>query len=183
MTVLKEKYTKDVVPHMMKLFGYKNIMQVPKVEKVIINMTTGEAVSNQKVLDSAVSDMTKISGQKPVITKAKKSIAGFKLREGVPIGCKVTLRSTRMYEFMQRLFNIALARVRDFKGVSWNAFDGRGNYALGIKEQIIFPEIDYDKIDKVRGMDIIFTTSAKTDEEGRELLRALGMPFEEKEGK
>ena len=183
MTVLQEKYTKEVVPHMMKRFGYKNIMQVPKVEKVVLNMTTGEATSNSKVLEFAVSDMTKIAGQKPVITKAKKSIAGFKLREGMPIGCKVTLRKSRMYEFMQRFFNIALARVRDFKGVSLNSFDGRGNYALGIKEQIIFPEIDYDKIDKVRGMDIIFTTTAKTDEEGMELLKALGMPFEEKEGK
>ncbi|MDR2883768.1 MAG: 50S ribosomal protein L5 [Deferribacteraceae bacterium] len=177
MTVLQEKYLKEVVPHMMKTFGYKSIMEVPKVEKVVLNMGVGEAALNSKVLEFAVSDMTKITGQKPVITRAKKSIAGFKLREGMPIGCKVTLRRAMMYEFMQRLFNIALARVRDFKGTPLNSFDGRGNYALGIKEQIIFPEIDYDKIDKVRGMDIIFTTTAKTDEEGRELLRALGMPF------
>ena len=183
MTVLQEKYVKEITPYMMKRFGYKNVMQVPRVEKVVLNMTTGEAVSNSKVLEFALSDMAKISGQKPIITKAKKSIAGFKLREGMSIGCKVTLRGAKMYEFMQRFFNIALARVRDFKGVSLNAFDGRGNYALGIKEQIIFPEIDYDKIDKVRGMDVVFATTARTDEEGRELLRALGMPFEEREVK
>jgi large subunit ribosomal protein L5 len=181
MTVLQEKYQKEVVPHMMKTFGYTSIMQVPRVEKLVLNMGVGEAATNSKVLEFAVSDMAKITGQKPVITRAKKSIAGFKLREGMPIGCKVTLRRHMMYEFMQRLFNIALARVRDFKGTNPEAFDGRGNYALGIKEQIIFPEIDYDKIDKVRGMDIIFTTTAKTDEEGRELLRALGMPFAQKE--
>ena len=181
MTVLQEKYQKEVVPHMMKTFGYKNIMQVPRVEKVVLNMGVGEAATNSKVLEFAVADMEKITGQKPVVTRAKKSIAGFKLREGMPIGCKVTLRRHMMYEFMQRLFNIGLARVRDFKGTNPDAFDGRGNYALGVKEQIIFPEIDYDKIDKVRGMDIIFTTSAKTDEEGRELLKALGMPFAHEE--
>lgn len=177
MTELKNKYLKEVVPHMMKTFSYKNVNQVPVVEKVVLNMAVGEAVSNSKVLEHALSDMTKIAGQKPVLTKAKKSIAGFKLREGMPIGCKVTLRHDKMYEFMQRFFNIALARVRDFKGVNSKSFDGRGNYAIGIKEQIIFPEIDYDKIDKVRGLDVIITTSAKTDEEGRELLKALGMPF------
>lgn len=177
MTVLKDKYLKDVVPHLMKTFSYKNVNQVPKVEKVVLNMGVGEAVANAKVLEHAISDMAKITGQKPVVTRAKKSIAGFKLREGMPIGCKVTLRHDRMYEFLQRFFNIALARVRDFKGVNPKSFDGRGNYAMGVKEQIIFPEIDYDKIDKVRGMDVIITTTAKTDEEGRELLRALGMPF------
>ncbi len=177
MTVLKDKYLKDVVPHMMKTFSYKNINQVPKVEKVVLNMGVGEAVANAKVLEHAIEDMAKISGQKPVVTRAKKSIAGFKLREGMAIGCKVTLRHDRMYEFLQRFFNIALARVRDFKGVNPKSFDGRGNYAMGVKEQIIFPEIDYDKIDKVRGMDVIITTTAKTDEEGRELLKALGMPF------
>lgn len=177
MTELKDKYLKEVVPHMMKTFSYKNVNQVPVVEKVVLNMAVGEAVSNSKVLEHAVSDMTKIAGQKPVLTTAKKSIAGFKLREGMAIGCKVTLRQDMMYEFLQRFFNIALARVRDFKGVSPKSFDGRGNYAVGIKEQIIFPEIDYDKIDKVRGLDVIITTSAKTDEEGRELLKALGMPF------
>lgn len=181
MTVLQEKYSKEVVPHMMKKFGYKNIMQVPKVEKVVLNMAVGEAVQNSKVMDFAVSDMTKITGQKPVVTRAKKSIAGFKLREGMPIGCKVTLRKQMMYEFLHRFFYIALARVRDFKGTNPDSFDGRGNYAMGLKEQIVFPEIDYDKIDKVRGMDIIITTSAKTDEEGRELLRAMGMPFANEE--
>jgi large subunit ribosomal protein L5 len=150
---------------------------VPKVEKIVLNMGIGEAVANSKVMEFALADMAKITGQKPIVTRAKKSIAGFKLREGMPIGCKVTLRRDMMYEFMERFFNIALARVRDFKGTNPNSFDGRGNYAMGVKEQIIFPEIDYDKIDKVRGMDIIFTTTAKTDEEGRELLRALGMPF------
>lgn len=177
MTVLKDKYLKDVVPHMMKTFSYTNVNQVPKVEKVVLNMGVGEATANAKVLEHAVEDMAKIAGQKPVVTRAKKSIAGFKLREGMPIGCKVTLRHDRMYEFLQRFFNIALARVRDFKGVNPKSFDGRGNYAMGVKEQIIFPEIDYDKIDKVRGMDVIITTTAKTDEEGRELLKALGMPF------
>lgn len=177
MTVLQEKYTKEVIPYMMQKFGYKNAMQVPKLEKVVLNMAVGEAVQNSKVLEFAVSDMTKIAGQKPVVTRAKKSIAGFKLREGMPIGCKVTLRRAMMYEFLQRLFNITLARVRDFKGVSTTSFDGRGNYAFGLKEQIVFPEIDYDKIDKVRGLDIMINTTAKTDEESRELLRALGMPF------
>jgi len=177
MSVLKEKYLKEVVPYLMEKFKYKSIMQVPKVEKVVLNMGVGEAVSNSKVLDFAVRDMELIAGQKPVITRAKKSIAGFKLREGMPIGCKVTLRRERAYEFLNRLLNIGLARVRDFSGVNPNSFDGRGNYALGIKEQIVFPEIDYDKIDKIRGFDVIITTSAKTDEEARELLRALGMPF------
>lgn len=177
MNELKKKYVDEVVPHLMKTFSYGNVMEVPKVEKIVLNMGVGEAIQNSKIMEFAVGDMAKITGQKPVVTRAKKSIASFKLREGMPIGCKVTLRGERMYEFMQRLFFIALARVRDFKGVPTKSFDGRGNYALGIKEQIVFPEIDYDKIDKVRGMDIIFTTSAKTDEEGRELLRALGMPF------
>jgi len=177
MTVLKAKYQKDVIPFLMKTNGYKNINEVPRVEKVVLNMGVGEAATNSKVLDHAVSDMSKISGQKPILTRAKRSIAGFKLREGMPIGCKVTLRNDRMYEFLQRLFDVSLARVRDFRGVNPNSFDGRGNYALGIKEQIVFPEIDYDKIDKVRGMDIIITTTAKTDEEGRHLLKALGMPF------
>ena len=177
MTVLREKYQKEVVPFLMKEHGYKNINQVPVITKVVLNMGVGEAATNSKVLDHAVADMAKIAGQKPILTKAKRSIAGFKLREGMPIGCKVTLRNEIMYEFLQRFFNIALARVRDFKGVNPNSFDGRGNYAVGIKEQIIFPEIDYDRIDKVRGLDVIITTTAKTDEEGRQLLKALGMPF------
>jgi large subunit ribosomal protein L5 len=179
MALLQQKYKEEVVPALMKRFGYKNINQVPKVQKVVLNMAVGEAVENAKVLEFAVSDMTKIAGQKPVVTKAKKSIAGFKLKEGDNIGCKVTLRRDRMYEFLERLINIALARVRDFRGVNPKSFDGRGNYAFGIKEQIIFPEIDYDKIDKPRGLDVIITTSAASDEEGRELLRALGMPFAE----
>jgi len=162
---------------MTKKFGYKNIMEVPKLEKVIINMGVGEAKENAKVLDSAVADLEKIAGQKPVITRAKKSVANFKLREGMAIGCKVTLRGERMYEFVDRLINLALPRVRDFRGVNPNAFDGRGNYALGIKEQLIFPEIEYDKIDKVRGMDVIFVTTANTDEEARELLTQFNMPF------
>lgn len=174
---LKEKYDKEVVPALQKKFNYKNPMEVPKVEKVIINMGVGEAVQNPKVLDGAVQDLTLISGQKPVVTRAKKSIAQFRLREGMPIGCKVTLRGDRMYHFMDKLFNVALPRVRDFRGVSPKAFDGRGNYTLGIKEQLIFPEIDYDKIDKVRGMDVVIVTTAKTDEEARELLDQLGMPF------
>ena len=161
----------------MKKFGYKNIMQVPKIEKVVINMGIGEAKENVKILDAAASDLQTITGQKPVITKAKKSIANFKIREGMPIGCKVTLRGDRMYEFVDRLINLALPRVRDFRGVNPNAFDGRGNYALGIKEQLIFPEIEYDKIDKIRGMDIIFVTTARTDEEARELLAQFNMPF------
>ena len=174
---LQEKYEKEVIPALMEKFGYKNIMEVPKLEKVIINMGVGEAKENSKVLDSAVADLQIISGQKPVITRAKKSVANFKVRENMPIGCKVTLRKQKMYEFADKLMAIALPRVRDFRGVSAKAFDGRGNYALGVKEQLIFPEIEYDKVDKVRGMDIIFVTTAKTDEEARELLRFLGMPF------
>ncbi|HAL87056.1 MAG TPA: 50S ribosomal protein L5 [Deferribacteraceae bacterium] len=181
MAELKEKYLKEVVPALMKKFSYENIMQVPKIEKIVLNMGLGEAVTNSKVVDHALSDMTIIAGQKPVVTRAKKSIAAFKLREGMPIGCKVTLRGNTAYEFFQRFTRIALARVRDFKGVSAKSFDGRGNYAMGLKEQIVFPEIEFDKIDKIRGMDIIITTTAKTDEEARELLRALGMPFEEAE--
>ncbi|WP_426348307.1 50S ribosomal protein L5 [Alloiococcus sp. CFN-8] len=174
---LQEKYTNEVVPALMEKFGYKNIMEVPKLEKVIINMGIGEAKENSKVLDSALADLQIIAGQKPVLTRAKKSVANFKIRENMPIGCKVTLRKQKMYEFADKLMSIALPRVRDFRGVSSKAFDGRGNYALGIKEQLIFPEIEYDKVDKVRGMDIVFVTTAKTDEEARELLRFLGMPF------
>ena len=174
---LKEFYQTDIMEAMMKKFGYKNKMQVPKLEKVVINMGVGEAKENAKVLESAVADLEKISGQKPVVTKAKKSVANFKLREGMSIGCKVTLRGERMYEFVDRLINLALPRVRDFRGVNPNAFDGRGNYALGIKEQLIFPEIQYDKIDKVRGMDVVFVTTAQTDEEARELLTQFNMPF------
>jgi large subunit ribosomal protein L5 len=174
---LRDTYESDIKVAMIKKFGYKNVMQVPKLEKIVLNMGVGDARENVKVLESAVKDMTEISGQKPVITKAKKSVANFKLREGMPIGCKVTLRGERMYEFADRLINLALPRVRDFRGVSADSFDGRGNYALGIKEQIIFPEIEYDKVDKVRGMDVIFVTTARTDEEARELLRLFGMPF------
>lgn len=174
---LKDIYKNEIVPEMIKKFGYKNIMQVPKLEKVVVNMGVGEAKENAKLLESAMADMATITGQKPVQTKAKNSIANFKIREGMPIGCKVTLRGERMYEFADRLINLALPRVRDFHGVNPNAFDGRGNYALAIKEQLIFPEIEYDKVDKVRGMDIIFVTSAKTDEEARELLRLFNMPF------
>ncbi|WP_371365842.1 50S ribosomal protein L5 [Sporomusa rhizae] len=174
---LKEKYKQEVAQAMMEKFGYKNVMEIPKVEKVVINMGVGEAVGNPKVLDAAVNDMTLIAGQKPVVTRAKKSIAAFKIREGMPIGAKVTMRGERMYQFLDKLFNISLPRVRDFRGVSPKAFDGRGNYTLGIKEQLIFPEIEYDKIDKIRGMDIIIVTTAKTDEEARELLRLMGMPF------
>ena len=177
MNRLQERYEKEVVPAMMEKFGYKNIMQVPKKEKVVINMGVGEAKDNPKVLESAVSDLQIIAGQKPVLTRAKKSVANFKIRENMALGCKVTLRKTNMYEFVDKLVSIALPRVRDFRGVSAKAFDGRGNYSLGIKEQLIFPEIEYDKVDKVRGMDIIFVTSANTDEEARELLRFLGMPF------
>ena len=176
-TRLQEKYLSEAVKVLMEKFNYKKVMEIPKIEKVVINMGVGEAVGNSKALESAVADLTAISGQKPVITKAKKSIAAFKLRQGMPIGAKVTLRGDRMYYFLDKLMNIALPRVRDFRGVSPTAFDGRGNYALGLKEQLIFPEIDYDKIDKVRGMDIIIVTTAKTDEEARELLRILGMPF------
>lgn len=177
MARLKDLYLNDIVAGMTKKFGYKNVMEVPKLEKIVINMGVGEAKENAKALDSAVKDLEIISGQKAVITKAKKSIANFKLREGMSIGCKVTLRGEKMYEFADRLINLSLPRVRDFRGVNPNAFDGRGNYALGIKEQLIFPEIDYDKVDKVRGMDIIFVTTAKSDEEGRELLTQFGMPF------
>ncbi|MEG0773146.1 50S ribosomal protein L5 [Clostridium sp.] len=174
---LQEKYNNEVVQAMMEKFGYKNIMEVPKLEKIVLNMGVGEAKDNAKVLDAALADMQLITGQKPVLTRAKKSVANFKLRENMPIGCKVTLRKNKMFEFADKLMNIALPRVRDFRGVPSKSFDGRGNYALGIKEQLIFPEVEYDKIDKVRGMDIIFVTSAKTDEEARELLRFLGMPF------
>ena len=177
-TRLKEQYKTEIVEAMTKKFGYKNIMQVPKLDKIVINMGVGEAKENAKILEAAVSDMETISGQKAVITKAKKAVANFKIREGMPIGCKVTLRGDKMYEFLDRLVNLALPRVRDFRGVSANSFDGRGNYSLGIKEQLIFPEIEYDKVDKVRCMDIIFVTTAKTDEEARELLRLFNMPFE-----
>lgn len=170
-------YSNEIKDAMMKKFGYKNVMQIPKLEKIVINMGVGEARENAKVLDAAVKDLETISGQKAVITRAKKSVANFKLREGMPIGCKVTLRGEKMYEFTDRLVNLALPRVRDFRGVNPDAFDGRGNYALGIKEQLIFPEIEYDKVDKVRGMDIIFVTTAQTDEEARELLTLFGMPF------
>ncbi|ALS24873.1 MULTISPECIES: 50S ribosomal protein L5 [Paenibacillus] len=174
---LKDRFLNEITPALMQKFNYTTVMQVPKIEKVVINMGVGEAVSNSKVLDTAVQDLQLISGQKPVITKAKKSIAGFKLRENMPIGVKVTLRGERMYHFLDKLFNVALPRVRDFRGVSTKAFDGRGNYTLGLKEQLIFPEIEYDKVDKVRGMDIVIVTTAKTDEESRELLTQLGMPF------
>lgn len=177
MARLKEKFVKDVAPQLMKKFNYDSVMQIPKLEKVVINMGVGEVKDNPKALESASNDLAIITGQRPAITKAKKSIAGFKLREGMKIGCKVTLRGSRMFEFVDKLFNVALPRVRDFKGVSTNSFDGRGNYSLGLKEQLIFPEIDYDKIDKIRGMDVVFVTTAKTDEEARELLRLLGMPF------
>ncbi|WP_368489086.1 50S ribosomal protein L5 [Clostridium sp. BJN0013] len=177
---LQEKYKKEVVPALMEKFGYKNIMQAPKLEKIVINMGVGEAKDNPKVLESAVNDLTIITGQKPVLTRAKKSIANFKLRENMAIGCKVTLRKQYMYEFADKLMNVALPRVRDFSGVSDKSFDGRGNYSLGIKEQLIFPEIEYDKIDKVRGMDIVFVTTANTDEEAKELLRLFGMPFAQK---
>ncbi|PTM54673.1 50S ribosomal protein L5 [Desmospora activa] len=174
---LKERYQQEISPALMKKFEYQSPMQVPKVEKVVINMGVGEAVQNAKVLDSAVEDLTLISGQKPVITRAKKSIAGFKLREGMPIGTKVTLRGERMYDFLDKLINVALPRVRDFRGISPKAFDGRGNYTLGLKEQLVFPEIEYDKVDKVRGMDIVIVTTADSDEEARELLTQMGMPF------
>ena len=177
MSRLKEQYQNEIVDAMIKKFGYKNIMEVPKLDKVVINMGIGEAKDNAKLLDSAIADMEKITGQKAVVCKAKKSVANFKLREGMAIGCKTTLRGEKMYEFVDRLINLALPRVRDFRGVNPNEFDGRGNYALGIKEQLIFPEIEYDKVDKVRGMDIIFVTTAKTDEEARELLKQFNMPF------
>ena len=177
MARLKEQYQNEIVDALIKKFGYKNIMEVPKLDKVVINMGIGEAKDNAKLLDTAIADMEKITGQKAVVCKAKKSVANFKLREGMAIGCKVTLRGEKMYEFVDRLINLALPRVRDFRGVNPNAFDGRGNYALGIKEQLIFPEIEYDKVDKVRGMDVIFVTTAKTDEEARELLKQFNMPF------
>ena len=177
MTRLYETYKNEIVDAMTKKFGYKNVMQVPKLAKIVVNMGIGEAKENSKVLDAAVAELETITGQKAVTTKAKNSIANFKLREGMPIGCKVTLRGDKMYEFLDRLVNLALPRVRDFRGVNPNAFDGRGNYALGIKEQIIFPEIEYDKVDKVRGMDVIIVTTAKTDEEARELLTQFNMPF------
>ncbi|MBC7075430.1 MAG: 50S ribosomal protein L5 [Syntrophomonadaceae bacterium] len=177
MARLYELYKQEVVPKLMDKFNYKNVMQVPKVEKLILNIGVGESVQNPKALDGAISDLAAISGQKPVITKARKSIAGFKIREGMSIGCKVTLRGERMYDFLDKLINFVLPRVRDFRGVSPNAFDGRGNYSLGIKEQTIFPEIDYDKIDKIRGLGVVIVTTAETDEEARELLKNLGMPF------
>ena len=177
MARLKEFYSQEVAPAMMKKFGYKNVMEIPKVEKIVVYMGVSEAVGNPKVLDAAVADLTQISGQKPIVTKAKKSISAFKVREGMSIGTKVTLRGERMYHFMDKLLNVALPRVRDFRGISPKAFDGRGNYTLGVKEQLIFPEMEYDKIDKIRGMDITIVTSANTDEEARELLKLMGMPF------
>ena len=177
MSRLKDLYKDEIVDAMIKKFGYKNIMGVPKLDKIVINMGVGEAKENAKVLDSAVKDLETITGQKVVLTRAKNSVANFKIREGMPIGCKTTLRGEKMYDFMDRLVNLALPRVRDFRGVSADSFDGRGNYALGVKEQLIFPEIEYDKVEKVRGMDVIVVTTAKTDEEARELLRLFGMPF------
>ena len=176
-TRIKEKYLAEAVPALQQKFGYKNVMEIPRLEKVIINMGLGDCKDNAKALESAVAELTQIAGQKPLVTKAKKSVANFKLRQGMNVGAKVTLRGARMEEFMDKLVNIALPRVRDFRGVSAKAFDGRGNYALGIKEQLIFPEIDYDKVEKIRGMEMIFVTTAKTDEEAKELLRLLGMPF------
>ena len=178
MNRLKERYETEISKSLMTKFNYSSVMQVPKVEKIVLNIGVGDAVNNSKLLDDAVAELALITGQKPFITKAKKSIAGFKLREGMPIGCKVTLRGERMYEFLDKLVNISLPRVRDFRGVPKNSFDGRGNYTLGIKEQLIFPEINFDKVNKLRGMDIVFVTTAKTDEEGRELLAQLGMPFQ-----
>jgi large subunit ribosomal protein L5 len=177
MARLKELYNKEIIPKLMQDFSYKNIMQVPKLEKIVINMGLGEAIQNVKILDSAVVELATIAGQKAVITKAKKSIASFKLRQGMPIGCMVTLRREKMYEFLDRLVNVSLPRVRDFKGVSGKAFDGKGNYSMGVKEQLIFPEINYDKVDKIKGMNITIVTSAKNDEEGRALLKLMGMPF------
>ena len=178
MARLKDTYVNEVAPALMKKFGYKSVMQIPKIEKVVVNVACGEARGNSKILDAIVSDIRQITGQQPVLCKAKKSVANFKLREGMTIGAKVTLRGDKMYEFIDRFFNLALPRVRDFRGINPNAFDGRGNYSVGIKEQLIFPEIDYDKIDKVRGMDICFVTTANTDEEARELLTLMGAPFE-----
>ena len=177
MEKLREHYEKEVVPALIKKFNYKSVMQVPKIDKIVINIGLGDIKENPKSLENAMNDLSQITGQKPVITKARKSIAAFKLREGVNIGCKVTLRSDKMYDFAYKLFNVALPRVRDFRGVSENSFDGRGNYSMGVKEQLIFPEIEYDKVDKIRGMDIIFVTTAKTDEEAKELLKLMGMPF------
>jgi len=177
MEILKEQYVKDVIPALMKKFNYKSVMEVPKLEKIVINVGLGDIKDNPKSLENAINDIKLITGQTPIITKAKKAIAAFKIREGVNMGCKVTLRSGKMYDFAYKLFNVALPRVRDFRGVSKNSFDGRGNYSMGVKEQLIFPEIEYDKVDKIRGMDIIFVTTAKSDEEARELLTLLGMPF------
>ena len=178
MARLKDQYINEIAPALNKKFGYKSVMQIPKLDKVVINVACGEAKENEKILESVMKDLAQITGQKAVIGRAKKSVANFKLRAGTPIGCKVTLRGERMYEFVDRFFNVALPRVRDFRGINGNAFDGRGNFACGIKEQIIFPEIDFDKVDAVRGMDVCFVTTAKTDEEGKELLKALGAPFE-----
>lgn len=178
MNRLKEKYANEIVPSLVEKFNYSSVMAVPKLEKIVVNMGVGDAVSNAKALDKAVEELAEITGQKPLITKAKKSIAGFKLREGMPIGAKVTLRGERMYEFLDKLISVSLPRVRDFRGISKKAFDGRGNYTLGVKEQLIFPEIDYDKVDKVRGMDVVLVTTANTDEEARELLTQMGMPFQ-----
>lgn len=178
MNRLKEKFNKEISPALVSKFNYKSVMEVPKLEKIVINMGVGDAVANAKSLDNAVEELALISGQKPVITKAKKSIAGFRLREGMPIGAKVTLRGERMYEFLDKLISVSLPRVRDFRGISKKSFDGRGNYTMGVKEQLIFPEIDYDKVSKVRGMDIVIVTTAKTDEEARELLTSFGMPFQ-----
>ena len=177
MEILKEQYVKEIVPALMKKFNYKSVMEVPKLEKIVINIGLGDTKENPKELENAVNDLAQITGQKPIVTKSKKAIAAFKLRAGIPIGCKVTLRSDKMYDFVYKLFNVALPRVRDFRGVSADSFDGRGNYSMGIKEQLIFPEIEYDKIDRLRGMDIIFVTTAETDEEAKELLTLLGMPF------
>ena len=178
MNRLRERFENEIKKSMMEKFNYTSVMQVPKVDKIVINMGLGEAVSNSKIIDEAVAELALITGQKPIVTRAKKSIAGFRLREGMPIGCKVTLRGARMYDFLDKLVSVALPRVRDFRGISANAFDGRGNYTLGVKEQLIFPEIEYDKISKVRGMDIVIVTTANTDEESRELLKELGMPFQ-----
>ena len=177
MEKLREQYEKEVIPALMKKFNYKSVMQVPKLEKIVINIGLGDVKENPKSLENAINDLMQITGQKPIITKARKSIAAFKLREGVNVGCKVTLRADKMYDFAYKLFNVALTRVRDFRGVSGNSFDGRGNYSMGIKEQLIFPEIEYDKVDKLRGMDIIFVTTANSDEEAKELLKLMGMPF------
>ncbi len=177
MARLQEAYLKDIAPELMKKFGYKSVMQIPKLEKVVVSVSSGEAKDNAKIIDAIVGDLTKITGQKPVICRARKSVANFKLREGMPLGAKVTLRGERMYEFVDRLFSLALPRVRDFRGINPDSFDGRGNYSMGIKEQLIFPEIEYDKIDKIRGMDICFITTAKTDEEAREMLSLMGAPF------